>query len=77
MSNIDLSLLKTALIQTFPNYEVPHDIGFLKIGDIDDWDSLGNFNLLLAVEDLYGVRFSVEQMSTIKAIDQIITALID
>ena len=47
----------------------------MKIGDLDEWDSLGNLNLLLAVEEFFNVKFDVEQMSNIKSVSDIINNL--
>ena len=64
--------IRESLISVFPLSDMPEDIVSLKIGDIPDWDSLGNFNLLLAIEDAFNVRFSVDEMSKIQSISQII-----
>jgi acyl carrier protein len=63
------------LCETFPNDKIPNDIGNLKIGDIEHWDSLGNLNLLLAVEERFSIRFTIEEMTNIKSISQLITFL--
>ena len=75
MNKQSLNDLHVLLEQTFPNTTIPDVIDELKIGDFDEWDSLGNFNLLLAVEEFFEVRFSVEQMTEIKSIADIKTAL--
>jgi acyl carrier protein len=64
--------IREILISVFPLSDMPKDIASLKIGDIPDWDSLGNFNLLLAIEDAFNIRFSVDEMSKIQSISQII-----
>jgi len=63
------------LKKTFPNGKVPKNFLKLKIGDLPQWDSLGNFNLLLAIEDLYKIRFTTEEMSEIKSVQQIVKSL--
>ena len=35
----------------------------LKIGDLEKWDSLGNFNLLLSIEKEFNFRFSNRKKS--------------
>ena len=35
--------LRQLLIKTFPNSSIPKDIHELKMGDIKEWDSMGNF----------------------------------
>ncbi len=67
--------IREILASVFPLTDMPEDITGLKIGDIPDWDSLGNFNLLLAIEDAFNVRFSVDEMSKIQSIHQIIEKL--
>jgi acyl carrier protein len=63
--------IREILNSVFPLSDIPEDITTLKIGDIPDWDSLGNFNLLLAIEDAFNIRFSVDEMSQIQSIAQI------
>ena len=45
------------------------------MGDIEEWDSMGNFNLILAVEQHYGVQFNLDDMEKIKSVREIIKAL--
>ena len=44
----------------------------LKIGDFKEWDSLGNFNLLLEIEKVFKLRFKPKDLSKITSINQII-----
>ena len=67
--------LRQILIKTFPNSSIPEDIHELKMGDIEEWDSMGNFNLILAVEQQYGVRFNIDDMEKVKSVREIIKAL--
>ena len=69
--------LRQLLIKTFPNSSIPKDIHELKMGDIEEWDSMGNFNLILAVEQHYGVQFNLDDMEKIKSVREIIKALGD
>ncbi len=73
--NVELSELRDILVNTFSSSQVPSDISDLKMNDIDEWDSLGNFNLLLAVESFYGVRFDMEAMATIKSVPDLLAHL--
>ena len=68
---IDLENIRDILKLTFPNAEIKNNIDNLKIGDFKEWDSLGNFNLLLAIEDSYNVRFTPEEIIKINSIGQI------
>lgn len=47
----------------------------LSIGAFPEWDSLAHFNLLLLIEETYGVRFSKEQLAELKSLSQITAAL--
>jgi acyl carrier protein len=53
---------------------LPSDISNLKMGDLPSWDSLGNFNLILAVETKLDIRFSMEQISKMKSVEEILNA---
>jgi acyl carrier protein len=67
--------LKDVLKKIFPNNIIPKKILNLKINDLKGWDSLGNFNLLLLIEDVYDVRFTQNEMSTITSCKEIIKYL--
>ena len=59
------------LIDTFKNSSIPEDITDLKMGDFDEWNSVGNLNLILAVEQAYQIQFdiaSIENMTSASAI---------
>lgn len=77
MNKVDLKDIKQILKETFPNSEFGDDIISLKIGDLKDWDSLGSFNLLLAIEEFYKVRFSNEEISGLKSVKEIVSSLND
>ena len=67
--------LRDILIKTFNNSVIPEEIKDLKMGDIDEWDSLGNFNLILAVETQYEIQFNMdelENLTSIAAIEEVI-----
>ena len=66
-----LSRLRQILIHTFPNTEIPENIENLKMGDFEEWDSIGNFNLILAIEDAYNIRFSMNEISQVKTIQEL------
>ena len=60
--------IKKILKDTFSKSKIPNDISKLKMGDIKEWDSLGNFNLLLTIEREFKIRFSMKEISEIKSI---------
>lgn len=43
----------------------------LKIGNLKNWDSLGNFNLLLEIEKEFKIKFSNADFTTIKSIKEL------
>ena len=63
--------LRQILIDTFTKSNIPENIADLKIGDFEEWDSIGNFNLILAVEQKYKVQFDIENLDKIKSIKDI------
>ena len=63
--------LRQILIDTFAKSNIPENIDDLKMGDFEEWDSIGNFNLILAVEQKYKVQFDMENLDKIKSIKDI------
>ena len=72
---IELSEVRDVLVTTFSSSQVPDDISELKMNDIDEWDSLGNFTLLLAVEEKFNVKFDLIEMPDLNSVSSIIRAL--
>jgi acyl carrier protein len=70
----NLDKIRLLLQEVFPNDQLPSDISNLKMGDLPSWDSLGNFNLILAVETKLDIRFSMEQISKMKSVEEILNA---
>jgi acyl carrier protein len=68
MKKIDSAEIRDVMSQTFANSKIPDLIDDLKIGDLVEWDSLGNFNFLLALEERFGVHFDLEQIANLKSI---------
>jgi acyl carrier protein len=71
------SNLKMIFVKVFALEKVPANFLSLQLGDLVEWDSMGNFNLLLAVEEEYGIRFSIEQIGEIRSIQEILENLHD
>ena len=63
--------IKDILKRTFPNSKIPQKIRDLKIGDLKEWDSLGNFNLLLEIEKVFKCRIETKSFNKIKSIRDI------
>tara|TARA_B100000900_G_scaffold412212_1_gene433538 strand:+ start:1678 stop:1920 length:243 start_codon:yes stop_codon:yes gene_type:complete len=60
-----------ALKIIFSKSKIPRNIDKLKIGDIKEWDSLGNFNLLLEIEKTFKIRIDTKSFNNIKSIKDI------
>jgi acyl carrier protein len=63
--------LRQILIEVFSKSIIPEEINTLKMGDLKEWDSLGNFNLILAIEQKYGIRFKIEDLDKLTSIKEI------
>ena len=70
MLKIDKKIYE-ALKKTFPKSKFSKNISKLKIGDIKEWDSLGNFNLLLEIEKIFGRRIGTKSFNKIKSVKDI------
>ena len=62
-----------SLKNTFSKSKIPKNINELKIGDLKEWDSLGNYNLLLEIEKNFKIRFKSTDLTKITSINQIIS----
>lgn len=43
--------------------------------DIEEWDSLGQINLISAIEKEFGIRFKLEQIMNIENVSQIVDVI--
>jgi len=43
--------------------------------DIEEWDSLENINLMLSIEKLYGIKFTIQDMSSMNNVGDMITMI--
>jgi len=75
MKVLDLKDIENILYEVFPVKKFPKKIEELKYEDFNEWDSLGNFNLLLAVEEFYNVRFTTEEITNIRSVKELLYAL--
>jgi len=75
MKTIKLENIELIFRETFPDADEIEFNKDLKINDFKAWDSLGNFNFLLAIEEFHKIRFSIDEMSEIKSIAQLIEIL--
>ena len=60
-----MSQLDSLVRQSFPN-AVFEDGADLHLGSFPEWTSLAHFNFLLAVEQSFGVHFTVDEMAEMK-----------
>ena len=70
-----LPILHRLMTEIFPAEVILEDISDLSMGSLKEWDSLGNFNLLLSIENEFEVRFSIDEISEIKSVVQIVEFL--
>lgn len=67
--------LQEAFSEIF-NYEIKDsEFKNLKMGDFSDWDSMGHYTFLLAIEDKFNLRFSTQQLTDLTSISEIIDFL--
>lgn len=69
--------LREILTKTFRNSTVPEEIEDLKMGDLEEWDSLGNFNLILAIETEFQIQFDMDDLEKLTSISEIKKAIND
>ena len=67
--------IRRILVNTFSNSSIPEDITDLKMGDVEEWDSLGNFNLIIAVEQEYQIQFDIESIENMTSVSEIMKEL--
>ena len=65
------SKILKALKKTFRNSKIPKNFQKLKIGDLKEWDSLGNYYLILEIEKIFKKKFSAKVFNEIKSISDI------
>jgi acyl carrier protein len=70
-----ISELPKLLKEQFPDVKIPSAYIDLAVGSFPEWDSLGHFNLLLLIEESFGVRFTMEEMTEMKALKEIAEVL--
>lgn len=67
--------IEKSLKNVFPKAKIPKNFNNLKIGDYKEWDSLGNFNLLLEIEKTFNIRFKSEELTKIISVKEIFSYL--
>jgi acyl carrier protein len=62
--------LEDLVRQQFPGSKF-EDGADLAVGSFPEWNSLAHFNLLLLIEEAYGIHFGVDDMSDMKSLRDI------
>jgi acyl carrier protein len=72
-------MIKEQLIKIFiETFSPTQPISFeqdISIGEIPEWDSFGNFNFLVSIEEHFSIRFTVDEMSELKSFFSILKAI--
>jgi acyl carrier protein len=55
-----------------PNEEFRSD---LKIGDIEQWDSVAHLDLVSEIEQEFGVRFDLDEITTLISLPELLSRL--
>ncbi|MDA9209462.1 acyl carrier protein [bacterium] len=74
MTNVEIQV-KKIFSETFPNCDLDNYSESLGVGEVEDWDSIGNFNFLMALEAHFSLQFDIEQMSSLKDIRTIVKTI--
>jgi len=45
--------------------------------DIEDWDSLEHINLVVAIEQCFGIKFSMNEVTTMKNVGEMVNIIIE
>ena len=59
----------------FPTARFDEKAPDLAVGSFPEWDSVAHFNFLLLVEETYGVRFTMDEMTGLKSLTDITNCL--
>lgn len=71
MNNAEMQKIRAVMERAFPNTNIPENVKDLKYGDVDEWDSLGNYALLMLIEQEFGFEFTMKELTEIKSIKEI------
>ena len=47
----------------------------LKIGDVDQWDSVAHLDLMSEIEREFGVRFDLDEITTLTSLPELLSRL--
>ena len=68
--------LRDILMQTFKNSTIPEGIKDLKMGDVDEWDSLSHILLVVAIEKYFQIEFTAKEMQNFKNVGEMCEVII-
>jgi acyl carrier protein len=67
--------LKEVFFEIFGQIDSETDFTKVKMGDFADWDSMGHYAFLLAIEDKFGIRFSTQELTDLNSISEILKTI--
>jgi acyl carrier protein len=47
----------------------------LKIGDVEQWDSVAHLDLMSEIEQAFGVRFDLDEITTLTSLTELLSRL--
>ena len=68
-----LEKIKKAFKRVFPRQKIDKNFIKLKTGNVENWDSLRNLNLILENEKKFKIKFDAKVFSNIKSIQDLIS----
>lgn len=48
-----------------------------KKDDIDEWDSMHHLMLMAELEEVFSIRFTTKEISSLDSVDRLLTAIVD
>ena len=62
--------------EVFEDDEI-HVNEFTTADDIEDWDSLEHINLVVAVENKFGIKFNMNEVTTMKNVGEMVDIILE
>ena len=62
--------------EVFDDDEI-HVNEFTTAEDIEDWDSLEHINLVVAVENKFGIKFNMNEVTTMKNVGEMVDIILE
>ena len=72
---LKLEKIKKAFKRVFPSQKIDKNFLKLKVGNVKNWDSLRNLNLILEIEKEFKIKFNSKVFSQIKSIRDLISSI--